>query len=142
MGAKAIFAARAANIGGGILMRPTLYLYRLPSINVKKEKEEIVSDANPQEQAQILCALLISAIPSAVLRTFCDMTGANLQSVFDIGNEFEFDCASTKLTKLTEEDANEIRIVHLSLSQLAGQYGVSRSTISRIKSGKTHKEKP
>lgn len=142
MGTEAIFAARAANIGGGILMRPTLYLFRLPSINVKKEKEEIVADADPQEQARILCALLISAIPSAVLRTFCEMTGTNLQGIFDIGNEFDFDCAGTKLTKLTEEDANKIRVVHLSLSQLAGQYGVSRATISRIKSGKTHKEKP
>ncbi len=96
-------------------MRPTFYLFRTPSINVKKEEEGIVSEASPREQAQILCAILISAVPSSVFKTFCEMTGADQDSVFDIGNKFEFDCASTKLTKLTQEDMNEVHTVHLSL---------------------------
>ena len=113
----------------------TLWLYQTPLFSIRRTSKAIVEDYD--DQARILCMMLTTAIPSGVLRLFCEMIGGDYEKVFDIGNTYNLDHKmhgdkpkKKKMTRkefiatLSEEVVNYIKISRESRKELAEKFNI------------------
>jgi len=75
----------------GVMAR-TLYLYNSTGFKVRKVDDELVMNADPDEQAELLHHIILTALPSAVYQRLVNLMLQGLQvndeiipQVFDIG---------------------------------------------------------
>ena len=99
-----------------------------------------------KEQARILCVVMTTALPSGVLRAFCEMTGGDYEKVFDIGNEYVKDnkmhVKKKKKKKtvreiansLPEEVINKIKTSFMSYKEISELFDVDIGVVQFIRS--------
>lgn len=109
-------------------MKNILWMFMTPRIVVKKGNQIQVERADPREQAELLCVLLFTAMPSQVVREFLEMTGSDLELVSDIGNK-----ADIETRAVPAEVKERIKEHKGSCRQAAAEFGVSASYVSLIR---------
>jgi hypothetical protein len=62
-----------------------LFLFKKPGFGVVKATDEEVNAADPKDQARLVCSMLAGQVPSGVVKTFCEMTGADYETILRIG---------------------------------------------------------
>ena len=107
----------------------TLWIFRTPAINVKKGAQEQVEEADPVHQAELLCALLFTAMPSRVVRTFLEMIKADPEIVFDIGNRV----TRTHIDPVSTETKEKIKQHKGSTRQVAREFGISHTYVYKLR---------
>ena len=120
----------------------TLWLYQTPLFSIRRTSEVITEDQ--KEQARILCVVMTTALPSGVLRAFCEMTGGDYEKVFDIGNEYVKDnkmhVKKKKKTlremtnSLPEEVVNKIKTSFMSYKEISELFDVDIGVVQFIRS--------
>jgi len=120
----------------------TLWLYQTPLFSIRRTSEVITEDQ--KEQARILCVVMTTALPSGVLRAFCEMTGGDYEKVFDIGNEYVKDnkmhVKKKKKTlremtnSLPEEVVNKIKTSFMSYKEISELFDVDIGVVRFIRS--------
>jgi len=115
--------------------RPTLLLFNTAMFRVLKVNDESVMRANPQEQARILCAILVSAVPSAVCRAFLELVGGDMEKLFEVGNDpvLHRHPHHQRGNRLTPQQITEIKRAVGSTTAICARFGIHRSTVYRLR---------
>jgi hypothetical protein len=71
-------------MGNASKLRPKLKLLRRYGVKVERH-DRVEVDYNTE--AENLCALMIDSCPSGTVEAFARITGADVNKVFDIGNQ-------------------------------------------------------
>ena len=107
----------------------TLWMFHTPRLVVKKGTQEEVEAADPKQQAELLCALLFTAMPSGVVRLFIDMIQADSELVFDIGNRV----TRTHIDPVSTETKEKIKQHKGSTRQVAREFGISHTYVYKLR---------
>jgi len=103
--------------------------------SVSKVHDRAVMDADPVEQARILCAIMVSAMPSAVCRAFIEMLAGDYGALLEIGNapDLHRHGAQKKHKPLTTKQKAEIKKAIGPAHVVAAKFNIHRSTVYRIR---------
>lgn len=116
----------------------TLYYYIDGHVSPVSVPRRAIIDENktdPDTQVVALCRLMARALPANVVLKFCELTGANYETVLWLGTgTHESEETNRRQRSLTEEQTQEVvasRYVRTA-KELAAQYGVATPTIHAI----------
>jgi len=118
----------------------TLCLYKDADVVPKKVTDNVMAQSNTKRQAELIIGFLCRSIPNRVVREFCELTGADYDTILKIGAAVQTKQhrKQSKHQKLNPDQVRDIRTSELSNLEEAELNGVSERTIRDVRQRKSY----